>query len=103
MPAFLRPFLRPKQAPPLPSATSDSVTTKTTGLTTGTKLRECPICFVSKDDVEPLPHLNPAAGEGWLSHAMCGECRASWNSFACPFCRGKIGGAFVPSKEIQSF
>lgn len=65
-------------------------------------LRECPICFVAKADVEPLPHLDATAGDV-ASHCMCGECRAAFKSFACPFCRGKIGGSFVATAAIRQF
>jgi len=65
-------------------------------------LRECPICFMSKPDVQVLPHLGPTDGNV-DSHCMCGECRASFASFSCPFCRGKIGGSFVATAEIKSF
>ena len=65
-------------------------------------LRECPICFTLKSDVEVLPHLSTPDGNV-ESHCMCGECRQSFASFSCPFCRGKIGGSFVATSEIKSF
>merc|ERR1719498_1783387 len=34
---------------------------------------------------------------------MCATCRASFGSFSCPFCRGKIGGAFLITPDLEKF
>lgn len=58
--------------------------------------------MVRKPDVLPLAHLGKVEGDV-SSHCMCAECRASFEAFTCPFCRGKIGGSFVATPAIKKF
>lgn len=48
--------------------------------------RRCPICFAISDDVTPIEHLVPVAGDV-SSHRMCASCKKGWNQNICPFCR----------------
>lgn len=96
-------FRKRSCAPPRPENAAPKMEDTCISLNEASGLRECPICFERRADVETLPHINPPEGSGWLEHCMCAACRASFDSFTCPFCRGKIGGMFVLTPTIKRF